>query len=427
MKNKFRLLAMALLAGAVFTACGDDDGNDNGNGKKDDEGKYPPVEITNEVKGSVKAGVASAIEIMGSGFDSGQDYIYMGYVKDGKTEYEQVKENVLTMTATRISFGVNIGAGYLDKTVKVYLDRPGYDRMPISGDITFTMPTVEEGYIPDASLRSVLGDAKRNPNVKFSPLGLLDVNSAAAMVHSGGSFALDLSDCGATSLEGIELFKSLSGGIAAWGMANVKEIDLSKWEAKGIELYLERSASLEKFVGPPYAYRIRTYDSPKLTYVDVHNCDWLTWLEISDYEHNQDHAAASAVTYFDIRRNQSGTYADRPSKIGEMSMVWNNANQGFKVADNATILIDTHFLWDHTDIAWKPIYEAWKSGNATIKVYSTIDPHRDELLGTCPSHAEDPEALSPNGKKGNLQPSNKWQVDDPYTPDNEAPDAYVHP
>lgn len=84
----------------------------------------------------------------------------------------------------------------------------------------------------------------------------------------------DISGCGATSLEGIELFKSVTGLVPAWGMPNIKEIDLSKWEAKGIEILCERANSLEKFVGPPYAYRIRTYDSPKLTYVDVHNCDW---------------------------------------------------------------------------------------------------------------------------------------------------------
>ena len=57
--------------------------------------------------------------------------------------------------------------------------------MAISGDITFTLPSVEEGYIPDVALRSVLADANRNPNVVFSPLGLLDVNNAATMTDNG--------------------------------------------------------------------------------------------------------------------------------------------------------------------------------------------------------------------------------------------------
>ncbi len=420
MKSAFKLFGLFLLSGTLFAACGDD--KENETPPPPGKGKYPPVEITNEVKGSVKAGIADAIEITGSGFDS-EDYVYIGYDKDGTLAYDRIPVDALTLKSSRISFGVHVAAAYLDRTVKVYLDRVGYDRMAISGDITFTLPSVEEGYIPDVALRSVLADAKRNPNVKFSSLGLLDVNSAAAMVHGGGSFALDLSDCAAVSLEGIEHFKALKGGVAAWGMPNIKEIDLSKWEAKGIELYLERAASLEKFVGPPYAYRIRTYDSPKLTYVDVHNCDWLTWLEVSNFETGGGVSAPnSAVTYLDIRRNQSGTYADKPTKAGEMAMVWNNANQGFNVADNATILIDSHFLIEHTlDGSWTQIYNAWKNRGATIKVYSTIDPHRDELLGTVPSAKEMPDALANANKNGDGSPANKWQVDDPYTEKNEAP------
>lgn len=418
MKSAFKFFALSLLAGTMFAACGDD--------KKDTETPPPtpnPIEITNEVKGVIKAGIADAIVITGSGFDDVQDYVYIAYDKDGTTVYDRVPKDVLTIKATRISFGVNVGAAYLDKTVKVYLDRPGYDKIAISGDITFTLPSVEEGYIPDVALRSVLANADRNPNVKFSSLGLLDVNAAAAMTNAGGSFALDLADCAAVSLEGIELFKSLTGGVACWGMPNIKEVDLSKWEAKGIELYFERAASLEKFVGPPYAYRIRCYDSPKLTHVDVHNCDWLRWLEISNYETGGGiNAPNSAVTYLDIRRNQTGKYADTPSKVGEMAMVWNNANQGFNVADNATILIDSHFLIEHTlEGAWTPIYNAWKDRGATIKVYSTIDPHRDELLGTVPSVKEMPDALANANKNGDGSPANKWQVDDPYTEKDEAP------
>ena len=410
MKSAFKFFALSLLAGTMFAACGGDE----------NETEVPPppspIEITNEVNGVIKAGIADAIVITGSGFDESQDYIYIAYDKeDGTTVYDRIPKDVLTIKATRISFGVNVGAAYLDKTVKVYLDRPGYDKIAISGEITFSLPSVEEGYIPDVALRAVLGNADKNPNVVFSPLGLLDVNNAATITNNGNGYALDISDCACTSLEGIE--------VPAWGMPNIKEIDLSKWEAKGIEFFCERAASLEKFVGPPYAYRIRTYDSPKLTHVDVHNCDWLRWLEISNFETGGGiNAPNSAVTYLDIRRNQSGTYADTPTKVGEMAMVWNNANQGFNVADNATILIDSHFLIEHTlEGAWTPIYNAWKDRGATIKVYSTIDPHRDELLGTVPSAKEMPDALVNANKNGDGSPANKWQVDDPYTDKNEAP------
>ena len=265
MKSAFKFFALSLLAGTMFAACGGDE----------NETEVPPppspIEITNNVNGVIKAGIADAIVITGSGFDESQDYIYIAYDKeDGTTVYDRIPKDVLTIKATRISFGVNVGAAYLDKTVKVYLDRPGYDKIAISGEITFSLPSVEEGYIPDVALRAVLSNADKNPNVVFSPLGLLDVNNAATITNNGNGYALDISDCACTSLEGIELFKSVTGLVPAWGMPNIKEIDLSKWEAKGIEFFCERAASLEKFVGPPYAYRIRTYDSPKLTHVDVH-------------------------------------------------------------------------------------------------------------------------------------------------------------
>ncbi len=71
----------------------------------------------------------------------------------------------------------------------------------------------------------------------FSPLGLLDVNNAATMTDNGKGYAPRHRDCAATSLEGIELFKNVTGLVPAWGMPNIKEIDLSKWEAKGIEVF----------------------------------------------------------------------------------------------------------------------------------------------------------------------------------------------
>lgn len=419
MKSAFKFFALFLLAGTMFAACGDDDPKDDG-----PIVDAPPVEVTSDVKGVIKAGIEGTINITGSGFDPELDYVYIGYDKDGETVYDRVPKDVLTINASRISFGVNIAASYLDKTVKVYLDRLGYkEKKELSGEITFSLPSVEEGYIPDVALRSVLADAARNPSVKFTLLGLLDVNNAAVIKNNGNGYALDISDCTCTSLEGLELFKSVTGLVAAWGMLNIKEIDLSKWEAKGIEVLCERANSLEKFVGPPYAYRIRTYDSPKLTHVDVHNCDWLRWLEVSNFETGGGvNAPNSAVTHLDIRRNQSGIFNLHPTKIGEMVMVWNDANQGFNVADNATILIDSHFLIEHTlEGAWTQIYNAWKDRGATIKVYSTIDPHRDELLGTIPSAKEMPDALANANKNGDGSPANKWQVDDPYTDKDEAP------
>lgn len=412
---------MALLAGAMFAACGDDD--NDGDSKGPDEGDVPPVEVTSDVKGVIKAGIADAIEITGSGFEDG-DYIYIGYDKDGAMAYERVSPDVLILKATRISFGVSIGASYLDKTVKVYLDRLGYkDRKALTGDITFTMPSVEEGYIPDAGLRATLSskdEVSGNPTIAplFSTLGLLDVQ-AAANVKS-----INLYACQARTLDGIELFKNATF-VSGWDMPNVKEIDLSNWTAKGIDLRFERALSLEKFIGAPYSVVTTCYGCPKLTYVDVHNCNWLRSLDISNFSDKT--GPASAVTYLDIRRNQSGAYQDNPAEETDYT-IW-GGDSGFKVADNATILVDSWFIFDHnygTGGCWDNIYDAWKNRGATIKVYSRVEPYIDVLLGTVPMSSVDPEALSPSSHNSG-KPTNKWQIDDPNTEYNEGPVPYVPP
>lgn len=414
MKSTFKFFFLALLAGTMFASCGDD--------KKEDgpttppTGEYPPVEITSDVKGPIKAGIASAIEIMGSGFEA-DDYIYIGYDKgDGTMVYERVPTSLLTIRAGRISFGVSITAGYLDKTVKVYLDRLPYDRMPISGDITFTLPSVEEGYIPDAGFRNTLSsthEQQGNPDIAplFNALGMLDVEGAKSIKK------LNLYASTAYSLEGIELFPNVTF-VSGWDMPNVKEIDLSKWKARGLDFRCERAASLEKLIGAPFLTRLVCHSCPKLTYVDVHDSNWLTALEISEPKAE---GPVSSVSYLDIRRNQSGQFSASPSLDSDYT-IW-GGDSGFKVADNATIKIDSWFVFDHNygnGNCWDNIYDAWKNRGAKIEVYSRVDPYRDQLLGTVPMASEDPDALSPSSHNGG-KPTNKWQVEDPHTDYVEAP------
>lgn len=79
MKSAFKFFALSLLAGTMFAACGGDE----------NETEVPPppspIEITNNVNGVIKAGIADAIVITGSGFDESQDYIYIAYDKEDGT------------------------------------------------------------------------------------------------------------------------------------------------------------------------------------------------------------------------------------------------------------------------------------------------------------------------------------------------------
>ncbi|MEG1865233.1 MAG: hypothetical protein RR199_07940, partial [Alistipes sp.] len=283
------------------TACGgDDNGNPEPPTPPTPEGNFPDVTITSKVSGAVKAGLPDAITISGKGFDPDLDYIKVGYEDGGALNTDnKVLDAALTLNKTRVAFGISIDAPYLGKTVKIYLDRPGYDPMPLTGDITFTMPTVAEGYIPDPAFRATLINLNPNVKVLFSALGMLDVEGAAAIKTGDGTYGLNLYACTANSLEGIELFTGVTGLIPAWDMPNVKEIDLSKWTAKSIDFRCERAAKLEKFICAPWAKTVIIHSCPKLTYVDAHNCNWMDRLNINDFESHSDGDKNSNVTYFD--------------------------------------------------------------------------------------------------------------------------------
>lgn len=417
MKKTIKFFTIALMAAAMFTACGGDDGGDGGNDTPPDPTGYPDVVIEKAPTGSVKAGIADAIEITGDRFDASQDYILVGYDKDGKMETEKVSAQVLTVKTKRISFGIHVDAEYIGKPIVVYLDRPGYSLMPLTTELTLTLPTIEEGYIPDPLFRKTL--AERNPNVAelITPLGMIDV-AGAAILSSGGSpdgYALDLYQCPAKSYKGIELFMNLKGPIAAWDAPNVEEIDFSNWKALGVTFHSERALSLKKFIGSPYMLTAILQDCPKLTYVDISMSDWCHRCDIR-FTTKEGGSIKSAVTYLDMRRLMTGTgkyNPNRPSNVGEYTIF--DGDSYFLLADNATVKLDSWTLFDHNianngaPSCWANIHDSWTCG-AKIEVYSWRDIAK--YLDTAPLYSVDPDALSPANKNGN-QSSNKWVCDDP--------------
>lgn len=397
-----------------------------GPGKQDDT--YPPGVSVNEplLKGEVKAGKVDGVTITGGGFNADEDYIYIGWEDGGVLKYERVQGGSLDIRATRISFGIHVSASFIGKKVKVYLDRPGYTRMPLSDDISIKMPEVGDGYIPDGAFRSFLSGTK-NPEIAklFNACGLLDVQQAALVAHggsteNGGQNALELGGCDAESLEGIELFSGIKGIVAAWDCKKLKELDLSKWKAK-VNYYADRNILLEKIVIGPYMRRVYLPDCPKLKEVDAHHALWLHQLNIKP--------GVTSLKKADLRRLMSGTYSDNPT-ADEHYTIW-GGDSYFPMEDDAEIKIDTWFLFDHNTSdagnpsCWSNVYDAWKRG-AKIEVYSCMKMEHP-VLAAVPMYSVDPEALSPNNKIGPYNPSNKFQVDDPLTTGNEAPVPYTPP
>ncbi len=405
MKKTLKLLAMALMAGAMFTACGDDD--------KGDEPKPGPgptidgVTVDNMLSGSVKAGFADAIEIMGSGFDPAQDWVYIGYEKDGKTEYVRITDDVLTIKSSRISFGVSIDAAFLDKTFKVYLDRET-TKMALTNDLTFTMPTVAEGYIPDPYFRATLRsthDQQGNKEIAamFTAYGLLDVAKAATVK------TVNIYASSATSLEGIELFTGATR-LTGNDVPSLKVADFSKWKSSGpIFINMERATALEEVIGGPSIGRLDCYDCEKLTKVDMHLSRWQYNFQLFSSANGE-----SNVNYLDIRKLRTGTEKGGPEE-GEGKEGWKGychaetewcpllAGAWFRIADNSHVLVDYQFLldkWGGTGVdgsGYNCIYSAWTRG-ATIDVYSSKD--ITKKLGTVPMYKDDNGALTLTGANG---------------------------
>lgn len=404
MKKTLKLLAMALMAGAMFTACGGDD--EPGTTPPEDDGGIDGVTVDNMLSGSVKAGFAGAIEIMGSGFDTDLDWVFIGYDNGGDIKYERITTDLLTIKSGRISFGVPITASYLDKTFKVYLDRDG-KKMELTKDLTFTMPTVAEGYIPDPYFRATLMSTHpQQGNATIAPLfnsyGLLDVAGAAKVE------TINIYGSSATSLEGIELFTGATRMTANDNTA-LKVADFSKWKSSGpIFINMERATALEEVIGGPSIGRLDCYDCGKLTKVDMHLSRWQYNFQLFSSANGE-----SEVTYLDIRKLRTGTEMGGPAESDKATWKgychaeneWCPLVSGawYRIAANSHVLVDYQFLvdkWGGTGVdgsGYNCIYSAWTRG-ATIDVYSSKN--IDKKLGTVPMYKDDNGALTLTGANG---------------------------
>ena len=398
MKRKLRFLAMALMAGAMFTACGgddDDNGGGNGGGGNEGPGTIPGVTVDNMLSGSVKAGFAGAIEILGSGFDPDQDWVYIGYNEGGEIKYERITTDLLTIRSSRISFGVPITAGYLDKTLKVYLDREA-TKMELTKDLTFTMPTIAEGYIPDPYFRATLMSThpqQGNPEIAplFNSYGLIDVAGAAAVE------TINLYASGVTSLEGIELFTHC-GRIIAHETSSLVKADFSKLKTdQYLFVTMERSGAMEEVIAGPTISRLDIYDCSKLKTVDLHLNKWM---------HNLQCYGDPAIETFDIRREHTGTFKDKEKEPheycdGDNQYTVFESGAVMQLPDNVHILVDYAFITEKRQAgdngSFKGVYNAWTRG-ATIDVYSSKD--ISKKLGTVPMYKDDSGALTLTGPNG---------------------------
>lgn len=407
--SKFLMTAFIAGTSLFFVGCDKGGTNEQGDDPGAQTGNYPPVTIEGEMlSGDIKAGISAAVTIRGTGFDEVQDYIYVAYDDEaGEQQFERISGEFLEFRSTRISFGIHVDSPLVGKTVVVYLDRPGYDRMPISGEINFIYPEISDGYIPDAGFRASLmsthpqqGNAQNGIPELFNSYGLIDVQGAAGIKE------INLYSSTAQSLEGIELFTSCER-LVAHEMANITEIDFSNWKSGNCFVTLERSMKLEKIVAGPCIGRLDCYDCENLKVLDLHHARWMYNLQVFSNTTGE----YLPIETFDLRRQRTGTLKDVENPAGaeycrtddEYAVL--QAGAVMAMPGTCHILVEDAFLtekrgWDFAEYCtYHAIYDAWTRG-ATIDVYSATD--IEKHLGTVPMYSEDPDALT-------LEGENNWK------------------
>ncbi len=415
-----------LSAAAVISAC-QKTNSDPDAPKVDPE--LTDVVIDEMISTTVKAGDPSSITIKGGDFDEMTDHIWLGWNDADSLAFEEVTNASLEIRRTRISFGIHCYSAARERTVNVYLHRDGYQRMKISGDITVTTPTIEEGFIPDQQFYADL--TIKNPSVvaMTGSCGLIDVAQAKALTREPNpveGWPFDISWAVSSDWRGLELFESLGSdymshdgsdgqtdettegmNVCAWFSQGVKELDFSAWKAP-VKIRLNTCKALTKFICGPNMFGAVLDDCENLEYVDMHLSNKALWLCTSGCK----------IKYLDIRHCQKGEAGVDYLPNCESGSL----NFGNGIQPDALIKIDSYYLIRHkVEKSWEKIYDAWKAG-ATIEVYSCIN--IDEKLGTVPAYAEDPNALSATnwdcleGEEEGYT-TNGWKIDDPYTPDRD--------
>ena len=365
MKKTLFALACAVVA---FCAC-----------DKEPAGVPPFATVDTPYTGTVKAGIPESVTLTGEGFEATDSlYLAWGEEAEGVT--------ALTITETEIKFGIDAYSAAKGQTVKAYLYREGEEALVVSGDITVTAPTAEDGFvIKDKALVESLKFHNGDIRAMFGACNLLDVEAAAALVkdtqcdNEWGLLAVDGN--GATSYEGLEVFANIGAGLKTmedqeygnficWGCGEIEEIDFSNWNAY-IQVRAASCAKLKKVVLGPNMKGGDFSGSP-IEYFDMHLCKAADW--VMNIGNNVDATAYpdyQGLKYANLARTYiaGGTYnVDFNHWIGSGNV------KDIKFAPDAEIHLDSEVInkaWTQGNV-WDAAYAAYQQG-AKIIVHDIND------------------------------------------------------
>ena len=383
MKKTLFALACAV---AAFCAC-----------EKEPAVVPPFATVDTPYTGTVNAGIPESVTLTGEGFEATDSlYLAWGEEAEGVT--------ALTITETQIKFGIDAYSAAKGQTVKAYLYREGKEALVVSGDITVTAPTAEDGFvIKDKALVEALKAHNGDIRAMFGACNLLDVEAAAALVkdtqcdNEWGLLAVDGN--GATSYEGLEVFANIGAGLKTmedqeygnficWGCGEIEEIDFSNWNAY-IQVRAASCAKLKKVVLGPNM-KGGDFDKSPIEYFDMHLCKGADW--VMNIGNNVD--ATAYPDYQGLKyANLARTYIEGGAYNVDFNHWRGSGNvKGIKFAPDAEIHVDDQLImhqWSGGGVV-AAIKTAWKNG-ATVIVHNTNNYNEHQ---TVEAYSVNPNALN---------------------------------
>jgi len=342
------------------------------------------VEIPTPVSATVMAGTPASITIAGTGFQE-TDSLFLAWATGSEAiaSYE--------ITDSQIKLGIDAYSGAKGQTATVNLYRGGKTQV-ISGDITVTAPTLNDGFISDRALLDALWAHNGDVRAMIGECRLIDVTAAKALIqdqncdNEWGILAIDGN--GAKDWSSLVIFENLGKGLKTmedqeyknficWGCGEVEELDFSNWTAY-IQVRAASCAKLKKLILGPNM-KGGAFDNSPIEYFDMHlakGADWVMGLKNLKYaDLTRTYIAGGAYNVDFNHWRGSGNVKD------------------ITFADDAEIHIDSEIFkhsWTGGGVRAN-ITSAWEKG-ATIYVHDINDYSKVTQIK---SYAEDPKAGLP--------------------------------
>jgi hypothetical protein len=316
--------------------------------------------------GDLKLGTDITVE--GTGWDESKDYL----IACAGTDSVYITTDEISFKSKKIVFGMSpseaIGGSSNGKLILVR----GNLRKEIGTNLKFIVPTIEEGWLPEAAFRTLLKSVDNNIANMFDKYDMLDVETAGSYTSNGAT--LFMTDSGCVGFEGISLFHSLNGRIYAWSNPNLEKVDASGLHAL-IEIRFPNCKKLTELIFSDGIQETTINGTTALVSEDLHEA-----AKLVRYNANEGGDGAR-YQFVDFRRAPSS-----PAWTGEVYILFDD-NAKVKMTNNEW----TYNWFDGHASRYggqSAIINAWMTQNLTIEIYKDDD--MDSLLYSVPAYSSDP-------------------------------------